>query len=205
VVVDGKYLPSEDEGIEYTPRTPEELEKIASLVKQAIGFDKNRGDEVSVSNFRFESVAKQMEPDAYRSAVATFYSYVEPVVPILKYLLLALVLFLFYKKVIVPFSERMMEIPTQETAEGEPVLSLGEEEHESLTEKFTEMRKKVEEQLGLTEEFSEDELKYDILLEKIKEMAEEKTDEFAALINALIRDENEMEQNAAGKIKKEGS
>ncbi len=205
VVVDGKYVPSESGDMEYTPRTPEELEKIATLVKQAIGFDKNRGDEVSVSNFRFESVAKRMEPDAYRSAVSTFYSYIEPIMPILKYLLLALVLFFFYKKVIVPFSERMMEIPVQETTEGEPVLSLGEEEHESLTEKFTEMRKKVEEQLGLTEEFSEDELKYDILLEKIKEMAEEKTDEFAALISALIRDENEMEQNAAGKIKKEGS
>ncbi len=205
VVVDGKYIPSENGDMEYTPRTPEELDKIASLVKQAIGFNKNRGDEVSVSNFKFESVAKQMTPDAYRSAVSTFYSYIEPVVPILKYLLLALVLFFFYKKVIVPFSERMMEIPTQETTEGEPVLSLGEEEHESLTEKFTEMRKKVEEQLGLTEEFSEDELKYDILLEKIKEMAEDKTDEFAALISALIRDENELEQSAAGKINKEGS
>ncbi|WP_456403020.1 flagellar basal-body MS-ring/collar protein FliF [Hydrogenimonas sp.] len=205
VVVDGKYAPSEEGGMAYQPRTPEELEKIASLVKQAIGFDQRRGDEVSVSNFQFETTARQMEPNAYRSAVSTFYSYVEPIVPVLKYLLLAVVLFLFYKKVIVPFSERMLEIPAQETTEGEPVLRLDEEEHESLTEKFTEMRKKVEEQLGLTEEFSEDELKYDILLEKVKEMAEEKTDEFAALISALIRDENELEQSAATKIKKESS
>jgi len=43
------------------------------------------------------------------------------------------------------------------------------------------------------------------LLEKVKEMAEERTDEFAALINALIRDENELEQSAATKIKKETS
>ncbi|WP_457592198.1 flagellar basal-body MS-ring/collar protein FliF [Hydrogenimonas sp.] len=205
VVVDGKYVPSEEGGMEYVPRTSEELDKIASLVKQAIGFDKRRGDEVSVSNFKFEAVAQEMTPNAYKSAVSTFYSYVEPIVPILKYLLLAAVLFFFYKKVIVPFSERMLEIPVQETPEGEPVLSLGEEEHESLTEKFTEMRKKVEEQLGLTEEFSEDELKYDILLEKVKEMAEEKTDEFAALISALIRDENELEQSAATKVKKESS
>ncbi len=204
VVVDGKYKPSED-GVEYEPRSSEELQQISTLVKQAIGFDKRRGDEVSVSNFKFETVAQEMEPNAYKSAVSTFYTYVEPAVPVLKYILLAVILFVFYKKVIVPFSERMLEIPVQETSENEPVLSLGEEEHESLTEKFTEMRKKVEEQLGLTEEFSEDELKYDILLEKVKEMAEEKTDEFAALINALIRDENEMEQNAATKVKKEGS
>ncbi len=205
VVVDGKYAPSEEGGMEYVPRSKEELEKIASLVKQAIGFDKRRGDEVSVSNFKFEAVAQDMTPNAYKSAVSTFYSYVDPILPVLKYLLLAVVLFFFYKKVIVPFSERMLEIPVQETTEGEPVLSLGEEEHETLTEKFTEMRKKVEEQLGLTEEFSEDELKYDILLEKVKEMAEEKTDEFAALISALIRDENELEQNAATKVKKESS
>ncbi|BBG66481.1 flagellar M-ring protein FliF [Hydrogenimonas sp.] len=205
VVVDGKYTPSGEGGMEYVPRTPEELEKISSLVKQAIGFDSRRGDEVSVSNFKFESVAREMEPNLYKTAVSTFYSYVEPIVPVLKYLLLAIVLFLFYKKVIAPFSERMLEIPVEESTEGEPVLSLGEEEHESLTEKFTEMRKKVEEQLGLTEELSEEELKYDILLDKIKEMAEEKTDEFAALINALIRDENELEQNAASKIKKESS
>ncbi len=205
VVVDGKYAPSEDGKMEYLPRSPEELEDIAKLVKQAIGFDTRRGDEVSVSNFKFESVAEHMEPNAYKSAVSTFYSYVEPIVPVLKYLLLALVLFFFYKKVIVPFSERMLEIPVQETPEGEPVLRLDEEEHESLTEKFTEMRKKVEEQLGLSEEFSEEELKYDILLEKVKEMAEEKTEEFAALINALIRDESDMEQNAATKMKKESS
>ncbi len=205
VVVDGKYKPSKEGGMDYVPRTQKELEKIASLVKQAIGFDAQRGDEVSVSNFKFEAVARQMEPNVYKSTLSTFYSYIEPIVPLLKYLLLAVVLFIFYKKVIVPFSKRMMEIPIEEKAEGETVLSLEEEEHESLTEKFTEMRKKVEQQLGLTEEFSEDELKYDILLEKVKEMAEDRTEEFAALINALIRDESELEQSASAKTKKESS
>ena len=204
VVVDGKYLPDEKDGtLKYVPRTPEELQRISDLVKQTIGYDPKRGDQVTVSNFKFESHAKSMVPSPYRSAVATFYSYIEPIVPILKYLALFIVLFVFYKKVIVPFSERMMEVPVEETAEGEAVLHLDEEEHESLAEKFTEMRKKVEDQLGLTEEMNEEELKYEILLEKVKEMAEEKTDEFAALINALIRDENELEENVASKVKKE--
>ena len=43
------------------------------------------------------------------------------------------------------------------------------------------------------------------LLEKVKETAEERTEEFAALINALISDENEMEQNIAVGSKKEKS
>ncbi|WP_456453312.1 flagellar basal-body MS-ring/collar protein FliF [Hydrogenimonas sp.] len=203
VVVDGRYVPAEDGTLKYEPRDPEELTRIGDLVKQAIGYNAKRGDQVTVSNFKFEATAAGMEPNPYRSAVSTFYAYVEPIVPILKYLVLFVILFVFYKKVIVPFSERMLEVPVEEAAEGEPVLHLDEEEHESLAEKFTEMRKKVEEQLGLSEEFSEEELKYDILLEKVKEMAEERTDEFAALINALIRDENELEQSASTKMKKE--
>jgi len=205
VVVDGEYLPSDDGTMKYTPRSAEELQRISDLVKQAIGFNAKRGDQVTVSNFKFESTAQGMTPNPYKSAVSTFYAYVEPIVPVLKYLVLFVILFIFYKKVIVPFSERMLEVPVEEAAEGEQVLHLDEEEHESLAEKFTEMRKKVEEQLGLSEEFSEEELKYDILLEKVKEMAEERTDEFAALINALIRDESELEQSAATKIKKETS
>ena len=203
VVVDGKYVPGEDGKLVYSPRDPEELRRIADLVKQAIGYNAKRGDQVTVSNFKFEGMAENLAPAPYRSAVSTFYAYVEPIVPILKYLVLIVILFIFYKKVIVPFSERMLEVPVEESKEGEPVLHLDEEEHESLAEKFTEMRKKVEEQLGLTEEFTEEELKYDILLEKVREMAEERTDEFAALINALIRDESEIEQSTATKMKKE--
>ncbi|WP_353661950.1 flagellar basal-body MS-ring/collar protein FliF [Hydrogenimonas sp. SS33] len=205
VVVDGKYVPGEDGTMQYRPRDAEELARISDLVKQAIGFNPKRGDQVTVSNFQFETTAQGMEPNPYKSAVSTFYAYVEPILPVLKFLLLFVILFLFYKKVIVPFSQRMLEVPVEEEGEGEPVLHLDEEEHESLAEKFTEMRKKVEEQLGLTEEFSEEELKYDILLEKVKEMAEERTEEFAALINALIRDENEMEQSVTAGQNKEKS
>ena len=143
--------------------------------------------------------------DSYKSAVSTFYAYLEPVVPILKYLLLFAILFLFYKKVIVPFSEKMLEVPVDETSKGESLVHSDEEEHESPMEKFAEVRKKVEEQLELGEEFSEDELKYDILLERLKEMVEERTEEFAVLINALIRDEIELDRSAAGNIDKEMS
>jgi len=203
VVVDGKYKEEKDGTLAYTPRSPEELKQINEIVKQAIGFNAKRGDQVTVSNFRFEDRALAEAAEPYNRVVQTFYRYVTPLMPLFKVLLLAIILFLFYKRVIVPFGEKMMEIPVEETHEGEPLFALDEEEHESLTEKFTEMRKKVEEQLGLKEDFNEEELKYDILLEKVKEMAEEKTEEFAALLNALIRDEAEIEQNAMAKVKEE--
>ncbi|RUM46393.1 MAG: flagellar M-ring protein FliF, partial [Hydrogenimonas sp.] len=197
VVVDGKYTHDETGAVTYEPRSSEELEQITELVKQAIGYDPQRGDQVTVSNFKFEGMAQKEFATPYESALSTLYTYVSPIEPLLKYLLLLVILFVFYKKVIVPFSEKMLEVPVEEPQEKEPYIDIDEEEHESLTEKFSEMRKKVEEQLGFTEGMNEEELKYDVLLEKVKDMAEGKPEELALLITALVRDESEIEQKTA--------
>ena len=52
VLVDGSYTRNGAE-IAYQPRPPEELERIAQLVRTAIGFDEARGDKVEVINLRF--------------------------------------------------------------------------------------------------------------------------------------------------------
>ena len=200
VVVDGKYVPDDGGKLVYQPRSNEELDQISSLVKKTIGFDVRRGDQVTVSNFQFESYAKEIVESPYDFVLKTVYDYLNPITPILKFIFVAAILFVFYKKVIVPFSERMLEIPVDEEGEGESLLVLDEEEEQSLADKFTQMRKKVEEQLGLTEDFDEDELKYEVLLEKMKELAEEKSEEVAALLGALIRDEIEMENNAINQV-----
>jgi flagellar M-ring protein FliF len=205
VVVDGKYIHDETGAVTYEPRSSEELEQITELVKQAIGYDPKRGDQVTVSNFKFEGMAQKEFSTPYESAVSTLYSYIDPIEPLLKYLVLLIILFIFYKKVIAPFSEKMLEVPVEEPQEKEPEIEIDEEEHESLTEKFSEMRKKVEEQLGFTEDFSEEDLKYDVLLERVKNMAEGKPEELALLITALVRDESEIEQKTANQMKKETS
>src|SRR5690606_3643105 len=41
----------------YTPRPQEELDRIAALVRSAVGFDERRGDRVEVVNLRFAEVA----------------------------------------------------------------------------------------------------------------------------------------------------
>lgn len=55
VLVDGQYQQDSAGNLQYTPRSDEELAKIAKLVQTAIGFDKERGDQVHVSNLRFAS------------------------------------------------------------------------------------------------------------------------------------------------------
>ncbi len=58
VLVDGVYTPGPNGQMAYQPRTSEELERIAALVRSSIGFDRNRGDQVEVVNLRFaEGVA----------------------------------------------------------------------------------------------------------------------------------------------------
>ena len=53
VVVDGVYAPGADGKPAYSPRQPAEIERIAALVRSAVGFDKGRGDQIEVVNLRF--------------------------------------------------------------------------------------------------------------------------------------------------------
>ncbi len=53
VLVDGTYTKNDKGEIVYQPRSKEEIDRIAALVRSAIGFDQKRGDQVEVVNLRF--------------------------------------------------------------------------------------------------------------------------------------------------------
>ncbi|MTH98433.1 flagellar basal-body MS-ring/collar protein FliF [Roseibium sp. RKSG952] len=53
VLVDGTYAPNADGAMVYVPRTQETLDRIAVLVRSAIGYDASRGDTVEVVNLQF--------------------------------------------------------------------------------------------------------------------------------------------------------
>jgi flagellar M-ring protein FliF len=53
VLVDGTYAKNDKGETAYAPRTKEELDRIAALVRSAIGFDAKRGDQVEIVNLRF--------------------------------------------------------------------------------------------------------------------------------------------------------
>ncbi len=53
VLVDGLYTKNEKGESVYQPRAKEEMDRIAALVRTAIGFDAKRGDQVEVVNLRF--------------------------------------------------------------------------------------------------------------------------------------------------------
>jgi flagellar M-ring protein FliF len=53
VLVDGSYAKNEKGEIVYQERGKEQLDRIATLVRSAIGFDQKRGDQVEVVNLKF--------------------------------------------------------------------------------------------------------------------------------------------------------
>jgi len=53
VLVDGSYARNDKGDVIYQARTKEELDRIAALVRTAIGFDQKRGDQIEVVNLRF--------------------------------------------------------------------------------------------------------------------------------------------------------
>ena len=68
VLVDGIYTKNDKGELAYTDRTKEQLDRIATLVRSAIGFDQKRGDQVEVVNLRFAdapSTAPITEPSGF--------------------------------------------------------------------------------------------------------------------------------------------
>ena len=61
VLVDGRYAAAEDGTTTYQPRSAEELEQIAKLVRSAVGFDEERGDTVEVVNMQFVDASAEFE------------------------------------------------------------------------------------------------------------------------------------------------
>jgi flagellar M-ring protein FliF len=196
VVVDGKYDMKKDkkgeDKLTYVPLSKENLASITNLVKSSIGFSPKRGDDVSVSNFQFNISNTTQNTLTPANKVSMMISqYVGPFEPILKYLFLAIILFIFYKKVITPFSEKMLEIKSEEEDFTKKEINFEEEEVEDTYDKLKELKSKVEQQLGINNEINQEDLKYDVLLERIKDMAEEKTEEFASVLQSLLKESEE--------------
>ena len=69
MLVDGNYSPNDKGEAAYQPREKEEIDRIAALVRTAIGFDQTRGDQVEVVNLRFAETPGDTDQRADRLAV----------------------------------------------------------------------------------------------------------------------------------------
>ncbi len=195
VVVDGKYKASLDsngevtEKIEYVALNETDINALSSLVSRAIGINENRGDQITVQNLQFDRIKTAPSIDGVTQSKMFIATYLAPFSGAFKYLFVLLLLLILYKKVISPFADRMLEISREEDSLTAPLLDIEDDEEEDLVEKVQQMRKKVEDQLGVGENFNEDELKYEVILDKVRGMADEAPEDIASLLQALLSEE----------------
>lgn len=69
VVVDGLYVQNANGETVYEPRPQDQLDRIAAIVRSAIGFDQARGDTVEIANLRFAESPRELPPDEASSLI----------------------------------------------------------------------------------------------------------------------------------------
>jgi flagellar M-ring protein FliF len=130
VIVDGTYAtgagPDGKVARNYVARTPDEMLKLETIVKNAMGFSDDRGDEVSVVNIPFETGPLMPEPGFN----------IGEWMPLIRYAIgLGLVLFLFFF-VVRPIMKALLYVPPPPSPEellqatARPQLEEKEEEPE---------------------------------------------------------------------------
>ena len=193
VAVDGRYDYVRDENgdatgtVKYFPLDEAEMNSITNLVKQAVGYDPNRGDEVTVSNIEFRPNSIAVPLTKFEAFME---SYVNPVLPAAKYVFAFIVLFVLYKKVIMPFMEKMLKDLTPDDDSLLQDSMNVDDEAEYTLERFKAARKRAEDELGISQDFNEEDLKYDVLLEKMKAIVSEKSEEVANLLQGMVKNDS---------------
>ena len=72
VLVDGSYSKNDKGEVVYAARAKEDLDRIAALVRSAIGFDQKRGDQVEIVNLRFADVPSVIPAEAPKGLLGMF-------------------------------------------------------------------------------------------------------------------------------------
>ena len=122
VLVDGIYTDADGEEQSYRPRTPEELENLASLVRSAVGYDADRGDIVEVVNMPFVSLEDEFIDEGLESLFAMNK---QDYLRIAEILTLAVISILVILLVVRPLLARVLEsVPAIQGAGAEPSLDV---------------------------------------------------------------------------------
>ena len=70
LLVDGVYATTAAGEVNYQPRSKEDLDRIAALVRSAVGFDQKRGDVVEVVNLRFADAPAAQPLESQKTGLA---------------------------------------------------------------------------------------------------------------------------------------
>lgn len=103
-----------------------------------------------------------------------------------EWIIAAIVLAIFYYKVIAPFSKRMLEIKVEEEPEEKQRIYFDESELEDLHDRTAELKKKLNKELDmLSDADTEERVRHEVLIEKLREHIESNPDESSAVITNI--------------------
>lgn len=170
---------------EYITRTAAELAIIENLVRGIINFDQARGDKVAVAEYE-----PKMLDDGKTTSL--YERYFNPLLPSIKYIIAAILLFIFYKKVIAPFTQKMLTDIADTEEELIQEMEVVEEAEDSL-EKYKRRREETAKQFGIGDDIDEIVLQYDILIEKLRQLINEKTEEVADVLQNFVENDSSSE------------
>ena len=123
VLVDGTYKKEKDKNV-YVPRTEGDIKKYEDIIKGAIGYNKDRGDQVIVENVPFETAIEELPPEKtdYLKIALSLAKFVLPI-------LVVIMLFLFVVKPVIETLKapvRIVSMPGREAPEAMPGVARSE-------------------------------------------------------------------------------
>ena len=107
VLVNGNYVPDENDQLIYSPRSEEELLQIEELVKSAVGYNEQRGDLIEVANMQFADLTNMNQTLAESDLI--FGLEKQEVMRLAELLVLGLVAALVLLLVVKPLLSRLLE------------------------------------------------------------------------------------------------
>lgn len=122
VIVDGNYTKDEEGNKTYQDRSEEEMEKIESIVRSAIGFDAQRGDTIEVINLPFVEISFD-EDELEETTIMGFSK--DTVLETVQMLTLGVMLLLVILLVVKPILSQLfqnMQTDDEEEEEVDPLL-----------------------------------------------------------------------------------
>lgn len=75
LLVDGVYASTNGGEVTYQPRPQADLDRIAALVRSAIGFDQGRGDQVEVVNLRFAEAPQSLPLETQKAGWSALFDF----------------------------------------------------------------------------------------------------------------------------------
>ena len=189
VLVDGTYETTTNEESEevreYIERPKEELAKLSAIVKNAIGFNVSRGDQISISSFPFDT--SRDEEMTAEFAEAARYEFWRDIIQkgTLAVIILAMLLTV---RALIRRSKRLSEILAPSPVIPEGVLEISPEER--AEDEAERMRAKVRAEMGKLERaVSLDAVQKEEMISKISEFIRNKPMEASQLVKTWIYEE----------------